>query len=152
MPPGIYAPLAASEDFPAGALFVLQAATPAALGAIDPADPLRPFALVYVDMDGGVVLPPSQPKRALDLLRLASTLPADQQDAAWGRFDRQTAGGDKMGRWYDLLGHAIRAVTGKAEERAIASLFSPGGTRGTGADPGMEDWEVAAWLAILPPE
>ncbi len=152
MPPGIYAPLAASEDFPAGALFVLQAATPAALGAIDPADPLRPFALVYVDMDGEVVLPPSQPKRALDLLRLASTLPPEQQDAAWGRFDRQTGGGDKMGRWHDLLGHAIRAVTGKAEERAIASLFSPGGTRGTGADPGIEDWEVAAWLAILPPE
>lgn len=152
MPPGIYAPLSASEEFPAGALFVLEAATPAALGAIDPADPLRPYVLVYVDMEGQVILPPSQPKRALDLLRLAAAIPADMQEAAWGRFDRQTAGGDKMGRWYSLLGDAIRAVTGKAEERAIASLFSPGGTRGNSADPGMDDWEVTAWLAVLPPE
>ncbi len=41
---------------------------------------------------------------------------------------------------------------GKAEERAIASLFTPGGTRGASIDPGMDDWEVTAWLAILPPE
>lgn len=152
MPPGAYCPLPASDDFPAGALFVLQAATDEALGAIDPADPLRPFVMVYVDMNGNVVVPPSQPKRALDLLRLASTTPAAAQEAAWNRFDRITTGGDRMGRWQDLLADAIRAVTGKAEERAIASLFSSGGTRGASADPGVDDWEVTAWLAILPPE
>lgn len=152
MPPGLYAPLAASDDFPPGALFVLQAAAPAALEAIDPADPLRPFALVYVGMEGETILPPSQPKRALDLLRLASTTPAAEQEAAWNRFDRQTAGGDRMGRWQGLLADAIRAVTGKAEERAITSLFSPGGTKGASANPGMDDWEVTAWLPILSPE
>lgn len=152
MPPGLYAPLAASDDFPPGALFVLQAATPAALEAIDPADPLRPFALVYVGMEGEVILPPSQPKRGLDLLRLASAIPADEQEAAWNRFDRQTAGGDRMGRWQGLLADAIRAVTGKAEERAVASLFSAGGTKGASANPGMDDWEVTAWLPVLPPE
>lgn len=151
LPLGLYAPIPASDEFPPGALFVLEAMTPAALAAIDPSDPLRPFALVYVGTEGEVILPPGQPKRALDLLRLAAQLPQTEQDAAWGRFDRQTAGGDKMGRWQGLLGHAVRAVTGKAEERAVASLFTPGGTSGTGGDPGLDDWEVAVWLAVLPP-
>jgi hypothetical protein len=152
LPPGLYAPVFATADFPPGALFVLQAATSVAMEAIDPADPLRPFALVYVGMEGEVIVPPSQPKRALDLLRLAATIPAAAQEAAWSRFDHQTTGGDRMGRWQGLLADAIRTATGKAEERVIASLFSPGGTRGTGADPGLDDWEVAAWLAVIPAE
>lgn len=152
LPPGVHAPVPASDDFPPGALFMLEAVSPASLSAIDPADPLRPFVLVYVGMEGNIILSPGQPKRALDLFRLAAKLPAEACDAAWNRFDHQTTGGTKMGRWQGLLAAAIRAVTGKAEERAVASLFNPAGTNATGTDPGIDEWEVAAWLAILPPE
>ena len=55
-----------------------------------------------------------------------------------------------MDAWQRLLSAAIKAVTGKADERAIDSLFTPGGTTGGGADPGLEDWEVVSWLAVLP--
>lgn len=150
LPPGIYAPIPASDDFPAGALFVLRAETPAALSAVAAADPLRPYVLVYIGMDEGVVLPPSQPKRALDLLRLAAALTAECQAAAWERFDAATGGGDRMGNWQRLLSAAIKAVTGKADERAVESLFTPGGTSGVGGDPGLDDWEVVTWLAVLP--
>lgn len=148
--PAVYAPVPASDDLPPGALFVLRAATPAALAAIDAADPLRPHALVYVGMDESVILPPSQPKRALDLLRLAAAAAPDAQEAAWKRFDKSTRNGDRMDVWQRLLSAAIKVVTGKADERAIDSLFTPGGTAGSGADPGLEDWEVVSWLAILP--
>ena len=50
------------------------------------------------------------------------------------------------------LAAAVTAITGKAEERAAASLFSLGGTQtGRGNAAGLEDFEVVAYLAILPP-
>ena len=150
MPLGAYAPIAASDDFPPGALFVLRAETPAALASIDEADPLRPHVLVYVGMDESVVLPPSAPKRALDLLRLAAASPQTGNAAGWARFDSATRGGDKMERWQRLLAAALAAVSGKAEERAVDALFSKGGA-GVAGGGDLDDWEVIAWLAVLPP-
>ena len=48
------------------------------------------------------------------------------------------------------LGAAIAAVTGRAEERAIESLFSPGEIVDPSGFAGMDDWEVVGWFAILP--
>ncbi|OYQ23889.1 helicase [Sandarakinorhabdus cyanobacteriorum] len=148
--PGIYAPIPASEDFPPGALFILRAETEAALATLDPADPLRPHALVYIGMDEVVVVPHSNPKKSLDLLRLAASLPEATVQEAWARFDRATHNGDRMGTWTNLLERAVAAVGGKAEERAIDALFSRGGA-GVAGGGDLDDWEVVAWLAILPP-
>jgi hypothetical protein len=50
-----------------------------------------------------------------------------------------------------MLAAAVASVTGKSEERAVASLFSPGGTHALkGEFAGIDDFEVVAWLAILP--
>ena len=50
-----------------------------------------------------------------------------------------------------LLAAAIAAIVGKSEERAVASLFSPGGTHALhGEFAGSGDFEVVAWLAVLP--
>lgn len=57
-----------------------------------------------------------------------------------------------MDTWQRLLAVAVRAVTGKAEERAVESLFTTGGIQGAGGDTGLDDWEVVSWLAILPPD
>jgi hypothetical protein len=56
-----------------------------------------------------------------------------------------------MEKWQALLAAAIRGVTGKAEERAVESLFTTGGIEGAGGESGLDDWEVICWLAILPP-
>jgi superfamily II DNA or RNA helicase len=150
LPLGLYAPLTATPDFPPGALFVLKAATSVALNAIDPQDPLRPHVLVYLGMDESVIVSPGQPKQALDLLRLAADYDADAKERAWKRFDAITRKGERMDEWQRLLAAAIRTVTGKADERAVESLFTSGGTRGAGGNPGLDDWEVVSWLAILP--
>jgi hypothetical protein len=149
--PTLYAPVPASDDFPPGALFLLRAETQAALATIDPADPLRPHVLIHVGLDESVVIPPTNPKKALDLMRLAAQLPATAQAEAWGRFDRGTHGGDRMGTWAGLLARAVAAVGGKAEERAIDALFARGGA-GVSGGGDLDDWEVVCWLAILPHE
>jgi len=148
---GTYSPIPASDDFPAGALFLLRAATPNAERALAKGDPLYPHALIYIGEDERVILPPSQPKRMLDLLRLASNTPSDVQAKAWEQFDAETREGSRMDKYQSLLAAAIRGVTGKAEERAVESLFTTGGVEGAGGESGLDDWEVITWLAILPP-
>jgi hypothetical protein len=47
------------------------------------------------------------------------------------------------------LAAAIAAVSGKAEERAIDSLFSAGELADPTGFAGMGDWEVVSWFAVL---
>ncbi|MBY6014704.1 helicase [Qipengyuania gaetbuli] len=148
---GTYSPIPANDDFPPGALFLLKAATPNAERALAKGDPIFPHALIYVGEDERVILPPSQPKRMLDLLRLAAATPAEEQEQAWAQLNAATRDGSKMEKYQRLLAAAIRGVTGKAEERAVESLFTTGGVEGAGGDSGLDDWEVITWLAVLPP-
>lgn len=151
MPLTAHAAVTATPDIPAGAIFCLRAETPAALAAIATADPLRPHVLIHVGEDGATLLPPGQAKRVLDRLKWLGDRGRAIDAAAWDRFDAETRGGLAMDKWRDLLAGALAAVTGKAEERAVASLFSPGGTLGGADFAGIDDWEVVAWVAVLPP-
>jgi hypothetical protein len=50
-----------------------------------------------------------------------------------------------------LLAAAVSSVVGKTEERAVASLFTSGGTHAlAGEFAGMDDFEVVAFLVVLP--
>jgi len=50
----------------------------------------------------------------------------------------------------ELLGKAVGSVVGKKEERAVASLFAPGGTHAMkGEFYGINDFEVVAFLVVL---
>ena len=49
------------------------------------------------------------------------------------------------------LAKAVASIVGKKEERAIASLFTPGGTHAMkGEFQGINDFEVIAFLVALP--
>ena len=51
----------------------------------------------------------------------------------------------------DLLAKAVASIVGKKEERAVASLFTPGGTHAMkGEFQGINDFEVVAFLVVLP--
>ena len=50
-----------------------------------------------------------------------------------------------------LLAKAVGSVVGKTEQRAVASLFSPGGTHVLADEfAGIDDFEVIAFLVTLP--
>jgi hypothetical protein len=56
-----------------------------------------------------------------------------------------------MSATQQLLAKAVASVVGKKEERAVASLFTPGGTHAMkGEFAGINDFEVVAFLAVLP--
>ena len=138
-------------DVPPGILFCLRAEGAAAAKAVDPGYPLAPVYLVHVGEQGSVLLPYTQAKHALDRLKRLS-MGRDLPDAgSVARHAKATRQGEDMRHAQDLLAAAVASVTGKSEERAVASLFSPGGTHAMkGEFAGMNDFEVLAYLVVLP--
>src|SRR3546814_11496736 len=68
---------------------------------------------------------------------------------ACARFDKDTRLGRDMESYQSLLARAVASIAGKSEERAIASLFSPGGTHALkGEFAGINDFEVVAFVEI----
>ena len=83
---------------------------------------------MHVGDDGEVLLPYTQAKQVLDRLKKLS-IGRDLPDAeACKLFDKATRFGRDMEPYQKLLSRAVASVVGKSEERAVASLFSPGGT------------------------
>ncbi|MDQ3014011.1 MAG: helicase, partial [Acidobacteriota bacterium] len=152
LPLGIFAVTSTPETGIApGIVFCLRAEGEAATKSFEPGYPLSPHYLVHVGEDGVVLLPFTQGKTALDRLKRVCT-GRDLPDAeACDRFDKATKHGEDMAHARKLLSAAVASVIGKKEERAVASLFTPGGTHAMkGEFAGINDFEVVAFLVILP--
>ncbi|MGB3013325.1 MAG: DEAD/DEAH box helicase [Candidatus Nanopelagicales bacterium] len=152
MPLGASAVVTTTEaDLPPGILFCMRAEGEAAERAVDPGYPLAPVYLVHVSDGGTVLLPYTQAKHALDRFKrlcMGRELP----DAiAVARHGKQTRQGADMRQAQGLLAAAVSSVAGKSAERAVASLFDPAGTHALkGEFAGMNDFEVLAYLVVLP--
>ena len=138
-------------DIPPGIVFCLRAEGAAADKIAESGYPLAPHYLVHVGEDGNVSLPYTQAKRILDRLKRLSLGRKFPDIAACSRFDKETKQGELMHSAQQLLAAAVASVVGKSEERAVASLFSPGGTHAMkGEFAGSNDFEVVAFLIVLP--
>lgn len=153
-PLGAYAVTTSIDaDIPPGVIFCLRAEGPAAHKAKESDYPLAPHYLVHVGDDGAVLLPYTQAKRILDRLKRLA-LGRELPDAgACARFDKTTKHGEEMRHAQKLLAASVASVVGKNEERAVASLFSPGGTHAIkGEFAGSNDFEVLAFMVVLSKE
>jgi len=134
-----------------GIIFCLRAEGDAAKRSAEAGYPLGAQHLVHVGDDGTVLLPYTQAKQILDRLKrlcLGRELP---DAGACARFDKATKQGEDMRAAQRLLATAVASVVGKNQERAVASLFTPGGTHAMkGEFAGINDFEVVAWLVVLP--
>jgi len=141
------------EEILPGIIFCLRAEGAVAKRSAETSYPLGVQYLVHVSDDGTVLLPYMQAKQILDRLKrlcFGHDLP-DVSTCA--RFDKATKQGEDMRAAQRLLAAAVASVVGKNEEQAVASLFTPGGTHAMRAEfAGINDFEVVAWLAVLPDE
>ena len=137
------------HSIPPGVIFCLKADGEDA-GAYEDGYPLSPYYLAHIGDDGAVILPFNQAKQILDRVKklcVGRDLPDAQ---ACSRFDRSTKDGENMVAVTSKLAAAVSAIVGKKEERAIASLFSPGGTHVLkGEFAGSRDFEVLSFLVVL---
>ena len=148
LPMGSFAVVTSPEvGIPPGVVFCLRSDATEATGA--GGYPLAPHYLVHVGDDGAVLLAHPQVKRILDRLKrlcIGRDLP---DAAACTAFDRETRLGQDMTRIVRQLAAAVASVCGKQEERAVESLFVPGGTHGLqGEFAGIEDFEVLCFVVI----
>ncbi len=140
-----------ADSIPPGTIFCLRAVGKSAERPIEPGYPLAPHYLVHVSEDGQALLPFTQARAVLDAMRrltIGRDLP-DEESLA--RFEQATRGGADMGRVQQQLSAAVASIVGKSEQRAVESLFTAGGTHaGKGDFAGIEDFEVMAFLVVLP--
>ena len=152
LPLGTFAVTTTAEtEIAPGIIFCLRAEGDVAKRGVEVGYPLGSQYLVHVGDDGMVLLRYTQTKQILDRLKRLC-LGRDLTDiGACSRFDKATKQGEDMGTVLRLLASAVASVAGKDEERAVASLFRPGGTHAMkGEFAGINDFEVIAWLAVLP--
>lgn len=141
----------AENGIPPGTIFCLRAVGDAAIKSIEPGYPLSPHYLVHIGDDGAVLLSYTQAKHILDRLKRLCIDAGSVDSESCGRFDVTTSRGENMTSIQKSLAAAVASITGKKEERAVASLFSPGGTHAQkGEFAGINDFEVVAYLTIVP--
>ena len=146
-PKGLHAVVSATEELPAGVIFVLRNINNGV--NIDNQNRIHPFYMVYVDMDGNVVCDYLNPKKLLDDIRLLCRGKSKPIEHLCKQFNTETADGRDMREMSILLNDAINSIIDTKEESDIASLFRPGGTSLL-ADTfsGLEDFELITFLVI----
>ena len=138
------------DDIPPGVIFCLRAEGAVAEPRSRPGYPLAPHYMVHVGDDGSVLLPFTQAKAILDRLKRLCIGKGMPDAAACHRFDAATLKGKEMRAVQRQLAAAVSSVVGTGEKRAIASLFTPGGTHAvSGEFAGTGDFEVVAFLVVL---
>jgi SNF2 family DNA or RNA helicase len=152
MPLGAFAVTTSNDaEIQPGIIFCLRAEGDAAEHNFEPGYPLAPFYLVHISEDGSVQLPMNQAKQVMDRLKTICSGKDEPESDVCRHFDKITRQGEDMRKAQQLLGTAVSSIAGKSEERAIASLFKPGGTHILqGEFAGINDFEVVAYLVILP--
>jgi len=143
----------ADNDIDPGIIFCLRAEGDAARFMPETGYPLAPYYLVHVRDDATIAASYTQVKQILDHLKrlcMGKDLP---EDTAWERFNKATKQGKDMTHAQRLLAAGVRSIIGKTEERAVASLFKTGGTQARKDEfAGSDDFEVIAYLVVLPPD
>jgi superfamily II DNA or RNA helicase len=132
-----------------GAIFCLRSENARVKG--DPSYALAPHYLVYVSDSGEVCLNFTQTRRILDIFKKLTLGRSQPDDAALACFNALTRDGADMGHYQSLLAKAVAAITGKAEEQGVESLFKRGGTViSKDTFKGIDDFEVVAYLIVKP--
>jgi len=136
-----------NDEISPGVFFCLRSEN--AKTKIDSTYALVPYYLVYVADTGEVLLNFPQAKKILDLLKKLSLGRSHPDMEAVKRFNTITRNATDMNHYQNLLAKAVAAITGKAEEKGVESLFHRGGTALTKESfQGMDDFEVVSYLII----
>ncbi len=148
-PRGMHALVAAEPEkgiYP-GVIFVLRNTDDGV--NIDQQNRLHPYYLIYIDMDGKVLINHREVKKVLDHLRSACKDRPEPIPSLYRPFNRETRDGRKMTIYSQLLKEAINSMISLKEEKDIDSLFTAGGTTALlNTISGLDDFELVAFLIV----
>lgn len=146
-PFGLHSVAAASEETPAGVIYVLKNRSNSV--NIDNQNRLHPFYMVYISNDGEVICDYLSPKQMLDKMRFLCKGKTEPIPELYRQFNKETRDGRNMSEFSKLLGDAIASIIEVKEESDIDS-FLGGGQMSflTNEIKGLDDFELICFLVV----
>ena len=151
LPSGMHAvlPAAPERGLVPGAIFALRNRNESV--NVQQLNRLHPYYLVYMGMDGKTIMPHTEVKPLLDLVRSGAKPCETPILEAYQPFNVRTQDGRDMRAYSDLLTAAIRSILQIKDEKDLDSLFSgPTTTALNSPAAGLDDFELIAFLVIEP--
>lgn len=146
-PFGLHSVAAASEDTPAGVIYVLKNRSNSV--NIDNQNRLHPFYMVYISNEGDVICDYLSPKQMLDKMRFLCKGKTEPIPELYRQFNKETRDGRNMSALSKLLGDAISSIIEVKEESAIDSFLGGGQISFlTNEIKGLDDFELICFLVV----
>ena len=146
-PFGLNAVVPATEDAPAGVIFVLKNRSDSV--NIDNQNRLHPFYMVYISNDGKVICDHLSPKDMLDKMRFLCKGKTEPIPEVYKQFNKETRDGKDMSKFSELLGEAIASIIEVKDESDIDSFL--GGSQVSFLSneiKGLDDFELICFLVV----
>lgn len=146
-PFGLHSVAAASEETPAGVIYVLKNRSNSV--NIDNQNRLHLFYMVYISNEGEVICDHLSPKQMLDKMRFLCKGKTEPIPELYRQFNKETRDGKNMVVFSKLLGDAIASIIEVKEESDIDS-FLGGGQMSflTNEIKGLDDFELICFLVV----
>ena len=146
-PFGLHSVAAASEDTPAGVIYVLKNRSNSV--NIDNQNRLHPFYMVYISNEGEVICDHLSPKQMLDKMRFLCKGKTEPIPELYRQFNKETRDGRNMSEFSDLLSDAISSIIEVKEESDIDSFLGGGQVSFLSSEiTGLDDFELICFLVI----
>ena len=146
-PFGLHSVAAASEETPAGVIYVLKNRSNSV--NIDNQNSLHPFYMVYISNDGKVICDHLSPKQMLDKMRFLCKGKTEPIPELYRQFNKETRDGRNMSEFSKLLGDAIASIIEVKEESDIDSFLGGGQVSFLSNEiKGLDDFELICFLVV----
>lgn len=146
-PFGLHSVAAASEDTPAGVIYVLKNRSNSV--NIDNQNRLHPFYMVYISNEGEVICDHLSPKQMLDKMRFLCKGKTEPIPELYRQFNKETRDGRNMSEFSDLLSDAISSIIEVKEESDIDSFLGGSQVSFLSSEiTGLDDFELICFLVI----
>ena len=146
-PFGLHAVAPATEDAPAGVIYVLKNRTNSV--NIDNQNRLHPFYMVYIGADGEVICDHLSPKQMLDKMRYICKGKDEPIPELYKQFNKETRDGRNMTEFSKLLGDAIASIIEVKEESDIDSFLAGNQISFLSNEiKGLDDFELICFLVV----
>lgn len=134
------------EDAPKGILFCMKDLSEGVEHSYY-SNAIFPYNLCYINSDGEIFIPGTNPKRCLDYFKKLCLGKSEVLPALVGEFNKETRNGKNMDVYASLLQTAITSIKGIDDELGLDSLATPGGTK-LSKTAGKSQYELISFLII----
>jgi hypothetical protein len=114
-------------------------------------NPLQPYFLVYIRDDGEVRYNFTAPKQLLEIFRAVCQGQNEPHAKLCELFDEETAHGQDMGHYSDLLNKAVAAIAAQFGRKNAGNLFTGRGGKLLNSQSAIKnttDFDLITWLVI----